>query len=1638
MPFFAVLILWAVFFALSIFLRPKPQISNAKPAGLGDFKFPTATEGRVIPVIWGTVRLDGPNVVWYGDLKVKAITKKVKTGMFSSKKQTIGYQYFIGLQFGLCRGVVDKLKTIWINEKTAFSGSLGGETATTLTDPNMFGGKDQGGGIDGTFRFYVGNSTQAVNSYISGTPPSFLWHDDFTRGGDDESFSKYLGSDAYSYYQVSATGTPGAYGPGSGLQSESTMRTASKYTHGVDGTVKVRSNYEGGAPGDQNLYVGLLVHPNRPRIGDHIKAVMTFIAKDGAALDFGSRELWMGVKCKDFDDRTSQDGVYCVVSNRTSIAILYHSPTSSGMQFQTILSAPTNFADLSSNKHTLELRVSGITITLLLDGVQIYSGTQVKIADIDTENKGFVLGVNGNLNIEFFSANDWSAVGIYSLTLDDLTRVTANSVLIGVTEDTAGTGYVEGDVVTIIGGSANTQATVELTHIATFEDWSDDFSGYTPGDLVGQGEWNTYINSPFSTGTSPIVASGRISNSTTTADASAYDATDYTGFFGQADYTANISVQFTPGAFTWDVADIGWFLEVEDSTTGTDNIFIKIDFLSEEISYRIAHGSTTTVSTPGINDGNIHAVQLVNIGRAATLKLDSVSIASGIALGLWDSAKFGTAVGIRALTTDPLMPADSVRILSSSLHSEDRDTFTIIEPGSYPLTPDNPASVSGGTGTGLTLNAVWQAASHTPAYRGVSYGVWEGGYLGNTTQIQPWAFEIQRCPNGLGLTGNKHIVNGADANPANVLYELMTDPDWGLGFNDGDLDLSNFVDVGSTMYTEGNGWSFVLDNQMECNALLKLIEEQIDGTIFRDRVSGKFKIKLIRADYNIDDIPAADETNVIKREDFTRGTWEGSTNNVRIQFTDRSKNYGQTFALAQDSANIALQGGTVVNVQDTAPGVKDRTLANNIAWRSLRSSAFPLAKVKLTVNRTLHFVNPGDVIKWSDTKLNIVNMPLRISRVDLGKLDDGQIVLDCVQDVFTYDQVPSMSAPFDTYWLDTKHAPVDVPVASRMIFESTKAISDRAEDDPGVSRRIWVGAIYPADRSNRFEVWTEDSTDSGFAHDMDVESYMLAGSLNATLNESNTQGSGTITIVCSPSSQTEMIAGLEDHTQHEIGQGLYNIAKIGDEFIGYESVTAVGDNIVLHNIYRGLMDTTPAIHAASTRVWFLSTGGNITGRTFGTGHTVHLKLLPDGVYGTLAIGLASQSAVTIAGRAFKPYPPTNFSLWDTQWPTTASLDIPDVSTGAGFWSDARVPSGFNNSGNVALGFKFTPTVNGYVHGIQFYKQDATNHGPYHCVLWNSVGTLLADVTLTSSSASGLLTLYFDTPVAVTAASDYVASIYYPTGHWGETSGAYTGTVTSNFITTNNNAGLNGVGDVFPTSADTRDFSTDIVFTPLVTDGILPVKFTRRDFRTADEVASVIDESNLDADFPAANTTEYQLSVYNDPAGTNTLLFTTAFNNGDGTINVSRAEILRHTLGVIPSTLGFKVATHHTNNAIVFVADQTLDWTVSVSSADLTGDTNWGVLAFNTASSTHATATSTGTYSLRIDSALATGAVEIELNGSGTWTSVIAATNTSGTFAVTSGDTIKIRHQQNTTTPTQTICQLLNAAGASVAYAVFTY
>lgn len=154
---------------LLVLAAPKPKIENARAANLGDFQFPRSKEGDPVGWFRGTVRLRSPNSLWYGDYTPVPIKKKQKTGLFSSKKVTVGYKYHIGLDLCWALGGFHTviLRKLWSDKHVFWSGTQSTAGTLTINLPNLFGGEEQRGGLIGSIDFYPGSFNEIRNTYLA-------------------------------------------------------------------------------------------------------------------------------------------------------------------------------------------------------------------------------------------------------------------------------------------------------------------------------------------------------------------------------------------------------------------------------------------------------------------------------------------------------------------------------------------------------------------------------------------------------------------------------------------------------------------------------------------------------------------------------------------------------------------------------------------------------------------------------------------------------------------------------------------------------------------------------------------------------------------------------------------------------------------------------------------------------------------------------------------------------------------------------------------------------------------------------------------------------------------------------------------------------------------------------------------------------------------------------------------------------------------------------------------------------------------------------------------------------------------------------------------------------------------------------
>ncbi|WGM18888.1 DUF4082 domain-containing protein [Paenarthrobacter sp. OM7] len=87
-----------------------------------------------------------------------------------------------------------------------------------------------------------------------------------------------------------------------------------------------------------------------------------------------------------------------------------------------------------------------------------------------------------------------------------------------------------------------------------------------------------------------------------------------------------------------------------------------------------------------------------------------------------------------------------------------------------------------------------------------------------------------------------------------------------------------------------------------------------------------------------------------------------------------------------------------------------------------------------------------------------------------------------------------------------------------------------------------------------------------------------------------------------------------------------------------------------------------------------------------------------------------------------------------------------------------------DGGAYEMGLRFTPSIDGFITGVRFYKSTA-NTGTHTGSLWSATGERLATTTFTNETASGWQTALFSQAVPVAAGQKYTVSYWAPNGHY---------------------------------------------------------------------------------------------------------------------------------------------------------------------------------------------------------------------------------------------------------------------------------
>ncbi len=520
-----------------------------------------------------------------------------------------------------------------------------------------------------------------------------------------------------------------------------------------------------------------------------------------------------------------------------------------------------------------------------------------------------------------------------------------------------------------------------------------------------------------------------------------------------------------------------------------------------------------------------------------------------------------------------------------------------------------------------------------PNYSGLFGIIAQGITIGTEPNIQPWEITAKRIhlqSDGTAQWYDAKAEISGDMNPAHIIREVITSKEYGAGYSAASfVDNTSFTAAADTLYTEGLGLSYIWEKETLVEDMIAEVEKTINGKVYFDRTIGKFKLKLIRDDYDIGTLLTADDTNSSVSEELKRDTNDELPNSISLNYWNMSDNKEASVTI-RDTALSLISGGIITEKIDMM-GITTDANACAVASRELLDRAFPKTYDRFYGDSSLSVLNPGDPFIRNMPDQGIVNKVFRIIDINIGSFKDRKVLINAVEDnVQPFGSI--FTPPPATEWVPVSNPPAACPY--RLLA-----------DVPLYILRRWLnenelGGI-PPDKGVVMYTGTKPTNDSINAA-IKIDAVELP-------SRAYFAPTGTITTALSKTDLT-VVSDIPNMAENYYCQ-------IDDEIVGISSVVDNGDDTYTLGLLRGCMDTVPQEHLINARL--ISLGYVVSDMETKTG-TVSGYIAPQTLQGLLPWASAPEDTTAIlatAGRHNRPIAPGNVQIGGAYWPASVTGDI---------------------------------------------------------------------------------------------------------------------------------------------------------------------------------------------------------------------------------------------------------------------------------------------------------------------------------------------------------------------------------------------
>jgi len=587
--------------------------------------------------------------------------------------------------------------------------------------------------------------------------------------------------------------------------------------------------------------------------------------------------------------------------------------------------------------------------------------------------------------------------------------------------------------------------------------------------------------------------------------------------------------------------------------------------------------------------------------------------------------------------------------------SGDLDRATYGDEATITLDGMGPMTFYFGTNTQSPNSIIGEKVTDNVPYRNLCWAFFNDCYLGRRNRAPGMKFLVQKTPEA-AFNANHLIGTDGDYNPAHALRHILVD----AGLDEGLIDDTAFSDAAETLHAEGLGISLLMNRPRPASDYVENILSHIDAAIIW-RAAGKLALRLLRDDVAYENIHEVREADMLEEPDLSRRQLSETSNVVKVAFNKREGDkFVDGMVGVRDMANARAQGCEVEKTVKM-PLFTTKETAGWAAKRILRAAAYPLAQLKLKLNRKHFRLEPGDVFKLYYDPFGIEGTVYRVNRVQEENLNSEALIVSATEDPYYLGQTAD--------WTPGAGFAEDVE-------DILQRFSDPVVIEPPYILDERPGVIIPL-------AGREVGIETGYNLYLSIDggnSYIMAG----TSDRFAVQGSLLSPGYSAATRQVDDTVGFSVEIAHDADDietitrtemlAWGNLAALisadgsTQELVSFQTVTPLGDNqYKLENVQRGLFDTERASFAAGDRFfWLNQLDATLLQRLeVNEGVNLKIKLVPytDAIMDDLSAAAAIDYTVT--DRSEMPlwpvnYRPTSRFLPDSNDPPGPAVGFPII------------------------------------------------------------------------------------------------------------------------------------------------------------------------------------------------------------------------------------------------------------------------------------------------------------------------------------------------------------------------------------------